>query len=107
MARPLHRQFLGDDAKIAKSGELSLKALVRESRTADLFRNLEVERARDFGRRTNQGTESSNRDKRFCFSGPKGSDFMLAVTVISEKKYTEKDPKRTVPAEAWYKNSGT
>ena len=29
MARPLHRQFLGDDAQIAKSGELPLKALVR------------------------------------------------------------------------------
>jgi len=29
-------------------------------------------------------TESSNRDKRFCFIGPNGSDFVLAVTVISE-----------------------
>ena len=29
MARPLRRQFLGDDAQIAKSGELPLKALVR------------------------------------------------------------------------------
>ena len=28
MARPLHRQFLGDDAQIAKSGELPLKAPV-------------------------------------------------------------------------------
>ena len=29
-------------------------------------------------------TERSNRDKRFCFSGPNRSDFVLAVTVISE-----------------------
>jgi hypothetical protein len=29
-------------------------------------------------------TESSNRDKRFRFSGSNGSDFVLAITVISE-----------------------
>jgi hypothetical protein len=29
MARALYRQFLGDDAQIAKSGGLPLKALVR------------------------------------------------------------------------------
>jgi hypothetical protein len=36
-------------------------------------------------------TESSNRDKRFCFSGPNGSDFVLAVTVISENTQRESE----------------
>jgi hypothetical protein len=36
--------------------------------------------------------------KRFRFSGPNGSDFVLAVPVISENTRREKDPKRTLLA---------
>jgi hypothetical protein len=54
---------------------------------------------------TQQLKWEENRDKRFCCSGPSGSDFVLAVTVISD--HTEKGPQRRVPAQTWYKNSGT
>jgi hypothetical protein len=48
------------------------------------------------GARRLKETESSNRDKRSRFSGPNGSNLVLAVTVISE------NTQKRIPSGRWY-----